>query len=331
MRYTDVYNTVNIVRNGGLDFLKSSAEVPPFWKMQGAQINAAPPVNSFSVVTDHVPEAENGAARYFKFVLSSASPVVLQQEFLDIFPQMTFCRMGDYPWRVDHDRLRDDQYPAYENVLIRGIEVTVAVSIRVVKGSAKISLSNIFKNANGEDIQVYAALASRDWVRPSTIVDLGGRMLKTLGIKMERIGTGDVAEVHIGAITMITGATSDAPYVGDPMADAIPKGAIIFMFGDTCPPGFELMNFEAPRKHGRIFPRNGPPSLDIGGAETHVHTTAEMVMSPEEGWDTFDMVPTPFDQNEGTPADSSMDAHTHAMGSGDHVPPSKDVILCKRL
>jgi len=331
MRYTDVYNTVNLVRNGGLDFLKSLNEIPPFWKMQGAEPNAIPPVNSFSIVTGHVPESENGAARYFRFVLSSSSPVILQQEFIDINPQMTFCPMGSYPWQTYGDRLSNDRYPIYEYTLIRGIEISIAASIRVVKGSAKISLSNRFKAANEEEIEVYAALASKDWVRPSTVVDLRGRMLKTLGIKMERIGMGDVAEIHVGAVTMITGSTSDVPYVGDPMADAIPKGAIVFMFGDACPPGFDLVELPAPAKHGRIFPREGAPSLDVGGDETHVHDTAEMVMSPEDGWLTLDLIPTPFGQNYGTPADSGEDVHTHDMGSGDHVPPSKDVILCKRL
>jgi hypothetical protein len=131
---------------------------------------------------------------------------------------------------------------------------------------------------------------------------------------------------------MGSGSFSDLPYTGDPMADAIPRGTIVMAFGDACPPGFAAIDLEAPSKHGRIFPKNSSsPSMEVEGSEEHDHSQAEMTMNPERGWDTEDFIPPPYGQSFGAAADSGAEAHTHPLNEADHTPPSRDVILCKRL
>lgn len=330
MRFAEQYNTVNLIRNGGFEFLDSPSSAPAFWSVSGAAGDATPPDSVFQVVTGHTPETVHGAPNYMRFLLYTSQEVELQQAFADRFIQMGFVsEMGDPPW--EEDGRVEGGYPIHEAMLLRGMEVTFAPSIRVQRGSAQVVYRFRFVGLDTQDIEVYPSLASKDWVRPARSLDLGVGKLASVSVVLKKTGS-EYAEVHVGSLALGSGSSHSLPFTGDPLADAIPRGTIVMAFGQVCPPGFKAMELSPPSLHGRVFPKSGAsPSTEIEGAEEHNHSEAEMTMNPERGWDTEDFVPPPFDQNFGAAADAGDDAHTHPLNEADHVPPSRDVILCKRL
>lgn len=330
MRFSDSYNTVNLLRNGGLDFVKSSGVAPPFWDIEGADGLASPPNNSFEIVTGQVPDTEIGAANYFKLVLSSSSEVKIVQEFSDPYIQMAFAQVGGAPWEPSD--LSAEDYPIHEERLLRGVEITFSASFKVVKGAVKVSLLPTYKGLSSSSVVIYPALASASWLRPSVPIDLEAKKVKTIDILFQRTGETDLAEIHFGSISLVLGSIASVPFCGDPMADAIPKGAIVFVVGDACPPGFEALSFTPPRISGRVFPKSAVSSdVDAEGSETHDHQDTEMTMNPDEGWSVLELVPTPYNRSFGVTADKGDKSHLHKIDRALHVPPSKDVVLCKRL
>lgn len=334
-RFLDAYNAVNILRNGGLDFDAVSGDAPPFWEIENASVGAVPPKNSFSVVKGETPESEIGAANYLRFVLVSDDVVELKYDFRERFQDTTAGKIAPPWWQsrdVPQTRIPEG-YNVLESQLIRGIDVTVAFSVRAKQGSVRVELEFDYSpNPPVKDtVVVYDALASSEWVRPSTVVHVGSRRVNYLSIKIKRASSGS-ADVHVGCLAMAKGSFFDLPYTGDPAAEAIPKGAIVMAFGNACPPGYQKMSFASPPKFGRIFPMtSATPSDDISGSEEHDHSEATMTMNPENDWPVIELVPTPHDQSYGVRADDGSEVHQHGIVKADNVPPSKDVILCKRL
>lgn len=324
-------NAVNLIRNGGLDFVKSTKDVPPFWSLSGAVADAIPPDNKFGLVLGEDPPSVLGAARYFKFDLYSPSKVSLYQEFENRFIQMGFvAELGD-PWTDFQPERIPGKYDIWETMHLRGIEVTFAFSIRVMSGKVKVSVRAKYKGLSDGVVVLDEALGSKDWIRPSHTLDLGPKKLKGLAIELERTQARASAEVHVGAIMLAVGGVEDLPYTGDPMADAIDAGTIVFAFGEVCPPGFEKMEFEEPPLFGRVYPKSGVPSEDLGGAESHDHSGARMEMNPEVGWATIEAIPPQRGETGNVPADEGQAKHTHPTSEVAAVPPTRDVILCKRL
>jgi len=326
-RFSVGHNAVNLIRNGGLDFLKDTASMPPFWSVEGADFLAVPPANTLSIVSGETPDSEFGAVNYFKILLASSTPVVLSQEFEDRFIQMAFVEEMGEDFH-DHDNRYRYSVPGCQ--LVTGW-VSIGASFRVVRGSVSIAVRfyNDRNRAIYTDDGLYQSLSTKEWGRPAIVKNLGGAMLRSAGFVLTSAVPG-LSEIHVGAMMMASGKFSDLPYTGDPMADAIPKGAIVFAFGDACPPGFEKMSLASPPS-GRVFFKQGTPSLAVEGDERHKHSGAEMAMNPEDDWGILSLFPTPFGQQYGRYADDGSASHKHDLGLAKHVPPSRDVILCKRL
>lgn len=327
----DVFSAINLVRNGGLDFLGEASEVPPFWELVGAEMLASEDSSAVQIVTGEAPDSVNGAANYFKISVVSDELVELKYNFTDRFIQMGFVALiGDTPDQYQLERL-PERYNSYETQLLRGIEVSSSFSIRTTSRPAKISIVYRFRGATPEVILVDDSFRSLGWQRPTRVIDLNDRVLESVAIRIEKIGS-QLAEIHVGSIMTSVGAYSDLPFTGDPMADAIPKDAIMFAFGDSCPQGFEKVEISNAPGGGRTFPKNASGgSLTAEGSERHDHTDAEMTMWTEVLWPTVDLIPPPRGVSNNVPADNASTAHSHEMSSANHVPPSKDVILCRRL
>lgn len=348
-RFASSYNAINLLRNGGLDFVKDAASTPAFWAVEGAKPAALPPDNSFTIVTGEDPKVEVGAARYFKVTLCDTTPVFLAQELLDRFIQMAFDeefagwdpssgKPGGHS-NSPPDRL-DPNYSTLGCQVVSNIPLTVAFSMRVMRGvaGAKVRMEKGSLHvgvAETTDVVATVANASNEWQRFSVVIDPKERLIKRIGIVLEKSSAiSGLAEVHIGAIQMSIGSIGDLPYTGDPMADAIPKGTIVFAFGDVCPAGFEKMVFSAPPVTGRVFFKDSKPvSLSVEGEEKHDHTDAEMAMNPEENWDRIFLVPTYLSepQNLGVVGDSAVKSHQHSLSKTLHIPSTRDVVLCRRL
>jgi hypothetical protein len=92
------------------------------------------------------------------------------------------------------------------------------------------------------------------------------------------------------------------------------------------------MEFTPPRNSGRVFPKSAASSsLELEGSESHDHSESEMTMNPDDDWPSIDTIPTPHGSSFGVTADRGDRAHTHEIDKAMHVPPTKDMILCKRL
>jgi len=342
-RFASSYNAINLLRNGGLDFVKDAVTTPAFWAVEGAKPAAAPPYNAFTIVTGEDPKVEVGAARYFKVTLCDTTPVFLAQELLDRFVQMAFDKsFGE--WHPGHTyggagRI-SPLYKALGCQIVSNIPLTFSFSMRVLRGvaGAKVRMEKGGLNggvAETTDAVATVANASNEWQRFSVVIDPKERLIKRVGIVLEKSGAiSGLAEVHVGAIQMSIGSIGDLPYTGDPMADAIPKGTIVFAFGDSCPAGFEKLAFAAPPVTGRVFFKDAKPvSLAVAGEEKHDHGESEMVMNPEENWEKIFLVPTYISepQNLGVVGDSAVKSHQHPLSTTLHIPSTRDVILCRRL
>ena len=333
-RFLDVYNTANLLKNGGLDFDALPGEPPPFWEIIDAGPGAVPPDNSYAIVKEQVPESELGAPNYLEFALVSDRVTEIRYDFRKKFQEQSAGKVTP-PWIKDNpNNPIPEGYLCLESHLIHGIDVTLGFSIRVPQGEVKVdTVFNYDPNPPTEDeVVFYEALASKEWVRPSAVFNVAGRRLSYLSIRLLRVSTGSV-QVQIGSFSLARGALVSLPYTGDMAAEARPKGAIIFAFGKYCPPGYEKMEFTPPPRMGRIFPINSTPdeSLSVEGNEVHNHSEAEMTMNPELDWPKLDLIPTPHGAAYGVRADDSEEPHLHEVTQAVHVPPSKDVILCRRL
>lgn len=339
-KFLEACNAVNLIRNGGLDFAGSG--LPPFWALEGASFAEQTP-NNCTVIKNETPISVNAAVNYFKLFLSSPASSTLRYLAAYRFIQMGFCSGvtvatdGKFNYStidaarvpVGYDKMRICQ-------LLRG-EMAFSWSMRVVSGMVKVSLCSREIGSRGIPVVVYSAAASRDWVRPVVNVDVERGALESVDFIIEKIG-GEAAEVHLGAFMGAAGSYDVLPYTGDPMADAIPKGAVVFAVGNFCPPGFERVTLTNVPSKGRAFLKaTAPADLAVEGSETHKHTTMVEKMAPETDWPGLgveDGWGVNMDES-GTakqyPADLAWDAHTHPTDSATSLPSSRDVVLCKRL
>lgn len=337
-RFASAYNAINLIRNGGLDFLKDTVTVPPYWEILNATGGGVPPINAFSIVLGEDPKSEAGAANFFRFVLSNTEEVVLRQEFIERFIQPGFIEELGVGWNQakwgrqgsGHDRLDPDPITIGCQA-IYNTPVTVSMSIRIKRGAAKVALrAQLAYTTNVIDVVVYDAQISEEWLRPSALLSLGANQIKSLSVVLSKIDVTGLCEIDVGAIQMSVGDLGDLPYTGDPAAEAVPKGAIVLAYGVVCPPGYEKMAFTPPAVSGRIFFKGGAPLATPEGEEKHNHT-ATQTMNPELDWPTRDVIPAPFGEAYGVTPDNADESHQHNTGEAVHVPPTRDVIFCKRL
>ena len=346
-RFASAYNAINLIRNGGLDFLKDSVSTPPYWEVVNATGGGVPPANSFTIIQGEDPVVEEGAANHFRFILANTEEVLLRQEFIERFIQPSFAKDIDAQYS-GRDRTPTDWTQEAWNKAALGNRLTpspvtsgchticstlltISMSLRIKRGAAKIILrAQPAYTTNVIDVVVYASQISEGWLRPSTLIDLRRMQLKSLSIVLVKIDRAGLCEIDVGAVQMSVGDLGDLPYTGDPAADAIPKGAIVFAIGMNCPTGYEKISFTPPKIAGRIFFKGGTPSMTMEGEETHDHET-DQTMSPDMDWPTRDVIPTPFGESYGLTPDNAKASHEHEMGQAAHVPPTRDVILCKRL
>lgn len=335
------YNAINLVRNGGLDAVGTG--IPPFWSLTGASFGEEAGTNFATVKQGETPDSSRGAANYFRTKVRSADPISIDHEFALRFIQPAFAtdpglRHGDENTSFENYFLDDDRIPCdgYRSIteiqLVRGVELTLSFSVRVVFGKAKISarLNYDDRKLEYEEKTLYAALGISGWSRPSVVFKANNRPVRSLSIRIERSGT-DLSEVHFGDVMLAAGAYKDLPYTGDPFADSIPKGAIVFAFGTVCPPGFEKVSMATMPSLGRACLKNAASStLEVEGEETHSHDSAKMEMYPKTNWSKI--ICNPGREDEWVyPGDDASKAHTHKLEAAIHVPPTRDVLLCRRL
>lgn len=339
-KFLEAYNAINLIRNGGLDFV--GADMPPFWQLDGASFGGQA-ANICSVVRGETPASENAAVNYFKLFLTSSTPVVLGHIVADRFIQMGFTTTIDTSGsgRIGTQDLDNNRAPrGYDEMttcqLMAG-EMSFSCSVRVLSGTAKLSLRLRGNGGSGAQHVIYPSLVAKDWTRPTVNEDVRKRDVKYIDFIVEKVG-GEVAEVHLGACMAASGSYDALPYTGDPMADAIPKGAIVFAVGNVCPPGFEKLVLTGVPSKGRAFLKSTTPAdLAVVGEEAHQHKQLTEKMEPEVDWPGlgveggWGVAMDESGRGQVYPADLAWNSHTHPVSAAVALPTSRDVILCKRL
>jgi hypothetical protein len=340
-KFLEAYNAINLIRNGGLDFVGSG--MPPFWQLDGASFGGKT-ANICSVVKNETPVIEDAAVNYFKLFITSALPVTLRQIVAKRFIQPAFCKTmdtsNDGRLPDNHDMDNNRMPRGYDRMeacqLFRG-EMSFSFSVRVVSGAAKVSLRFRRPTADGDTRIVYPAAVSKTWSRPVVNEDIYRDIIESLDFVVEKVG-GEVAEVHLGAFMAAAGSYDTLPYTGDPMADAIPRGAIVFAVGTACPPGFEKVTLSGVPSKGRAYLKTtSPADLAVEGEEAHSHANMVERMEPEVNWpglgveDGWGVAMDESGRGQQYPADLAWDPHTHPITPAVALPSSRDVILCKRL
>jgi hypothetical protein len=347
-KFAEAYNAINLARNGGLDFYNAS--MPPFWELEGAPFGTGSD-NLCTVVTGDTPDSEQGAARYFKLRLAAPGPVALVQEVARRFVQPAFTsefglrhtQMKDVPgfkpvpndWHLDNARAPAGYEYLLEAQLISDCEISLCFSVRVVTGKAKISARFKMSATQTEEVVVYPALESGAWVRPVVIRDLSAKTLQSFAIIAEKLSSVGLAEVHVGCVMLINGAYAVVPYTGDPMADAIPPGTMVFAVGDSCPLGFEKVVLTNMPERSRAYLKNAASTdLVVEGDGKHSHSDALVKMEPEVNWVHQLTNLGRGAQGESTlfyPADDGGPPHTHPLSEAESTPPTRDIIMCRRI
>lgn len=347
-KFAEAYNAINLARNGGLDFYNSS--MPPFWELEGAPFGTGSD-NLCTVVTGETPDSEQGAARYFKLRLVAPGPVSLVQEVARRFVQPAFATafglrypamkdvVGFKPvpndWRLDNARAPAGYEWLVDAHLIGDCEISLCFSVRVTAGKAKISARFKMSATQTEEVVVYPALESGAWVRPVVMRDLSAKTLGAFSIVAEKHPSVGLAEVHIGCVMLINGSYAVVPYTGDPMAEAIPPGTMVFAVGDSCPAGFEKVVLTNMPERSRAYLKNSASSdLVVEGNGKHNHADAIVKMEPETDWVHQLTNYGRGAQGESTlfyPADDGGPPHTHPLSEAETTPPTRDIIMCRRI
>lgn len=333
-KFLEAYNASNLIRNGGFEY-RSTSGPPPYWEVQGASYASSPNGNYYNVTWDRVPETADAAVNCFDVSLRSSVGVSLLHNFSKRFIQMGFVTTLE-EGNIDYDQDYDTRMPpGYDNIrvtqLVRDVELTFSFSAYVLSGKVDIYVRFSVDGDVNVNSPMLSGFTAGTWLRPSKVFKFGKGLVEEIEILISRSADVDVAEVLLGNFALAPGAFRDLPYTGDPSADAIPRGAVVFAFGLFCPPGYEKIELEAAPASGRIFLKNGTsegPSVE--GEESHDHSDATMQMKPTYNWDTLTVIQHPEGAQAPAAVDLASNPHTHALASANHVPPSTDVILCRR-
>lgn len=331
--FGDVLSVPNLFRNGGLDFRDEVNPFPAFYSVAGAAKNAPLLDNSWSQVFDEPPTVPGGPANYLKLSLPQTDPVSFTQNFNDANAAFDH----EVPVVSGQSQSQPYNYQSIEpNLLYQG-KFTLSFAIRVPQGSVALGIAyqtaDVAGSASAEYLELDSLFAGNSWVRYSGVLDIDTDKLVAVGVQVQRRGSAQAVEVHIGNIMLAAGAYDDLPYTGDPAAMVFPKGAIIMSLGLTCPPGFvEVGNDEK-------YPRNGEPG-QTGGAKKHEHDL-QQAMFPESSWPRRSILDS--GDASGIPgmsewADSRADTavnHEHPIaddsGEDNTEPNSRGYLFCKRV
>jgi len=331
--FGDVLSVPNLFRNGGLDFQDDVSPLPPFYSITGAMKNAPIIDNGWSLVFNETPKVPGGPANYIKMNLPKADPVTIVQDFSNA--NATFDHA--VPVTSGTSEIQPYDYMALESNILYNGKFSLSFAIRVPQGEVSLGLSYqlvSIDEVNSQYVEIDAVFSGTEWKRYTGILDVGEHKIVVVGLQVQRRGSAQAVEVHVGNIMLARGEYDDLPYTGDPSAAVFPRGAIVMAMGLVCPPGF------VPIEDDGTYPREGMPG-ETGGARKHEHDL-EQTMHPESAWPKRSLLDgddarggvihnmQAWDESKGDPAL----VHTHPIiddsGEDNTEPNSRNYIFCRR-
>lgn len=128
----------------------------------------------------------------------------------------------------------------------------------------------------------------------------------------------DAFVVRITACKVARGQYTEVPYEGDLSYLLEPRGTIYLGYGKRCPPGFRERDMES-----RFLKVTSQDNVDdIGGSTTHIHNIPVK---------SVDQAVTSAFQNSASRDITRTNDHSHPVGDGLSVPPSRTVSVCVKL
>ena len=229
--YANTYQLISLLDNGAFEY---SGDPVPFWSISGAGTSGSDIKGSSYSIT----EEPGPVYKALRFELSSSDPVTLTQSFELGSTVMDFT----VPLAAGERRAIPEGYKNVERKLIPHLRpLTFSFDVYVDSGSVLIELI-IPSLATGEEIvsegRVSYDATVKKWLRVAFKFQTPSQV-KEIGIRLTRTSRETSTVIKFSRFSLFNGSYDAAPYTGDVMAKAVPKGAIILWMGATCPPGYE--------------------------------------------------------------------------------------------
>ncbi len=361
-RPADTRALVNLLRNGGLDYLeqKDGYLLPHFWDLTNLvpRAQSAESKSSYEIITGAEPDP-GGLVDYWKLLLLDAKESQLSQSFLS-------DAVFDFPTPLAPGSVRQEvaggYLSRYERLIYRTRPMSLGVSLRVVRGTVDVTVRVADENGRlaADAVLVSRADASftgRRWRRLAVSFTPTASPARVV-IVLKRSAGSDLTEVHLGNVQLVLGAYGEVPYTGDPSVSAIPRGAVVLSMGDACPPGF--VRLEEPEGQSALaawkavdpaaavrsgnFPYQSADQAALDGEPTHnvedphfslvndqtiaFESFASRLGSATTGTISYNPnVRCPADEpNENGTAD-----HQHGLAAGGSIPVNRSFLFCRRL
>lgn len=333
-RFATSYQTINLVRNGGWDFVGSDG-LPHFWTL----------VNLVAAA-----DAPDSNKNYFEVGDDKISLVLHQEENAQIvqyFPKpgsMDFQQplVGGVRSSLPPGYLVNEQQHLPAETYTVAFDLAGAADVRVGYGSVASTYTD-WQTGDGRKLFVFTAEET----------------LKHILIEVRRAA--DFVTVDLSRIMFAAGEFSALPYTGEPL-NILPRGAIVMVCGDTCPLGFEELGetgatpkpewaSDDPGIRGRKgnYPRGGvdaygdvrhtggsilPGITDVqqfesfGGYLNTYFGYGQEEQGIVTGGDSKDFILSDFAD---VPEMDDVGLHTHVIGTAGTRPVSMKLRFCKRL
>lgn len=366
-RHADTLALVNLIPNGGLDYLedKGDYKLPHFWRF----VNIVPrPLsggtdNTYDVVEGEEIKAVDEARDYLRLLIQNNKPVRLIQRF-DVD---TETNVLDFPQPLDPGTARTEVAEGfrstYNRVLARTRDYSFGLSLRLLRGEVTVRVQ--FYDERDQLIvesviadKADSRFTNRSWRRVSGFIT-PSKVPSWAAFTFERSGDAELVEAHAALFQLSLGKYSKVPYTGDPSLGVIPKDTIVLSMGSSCPPGFVAVGdddlsplpewlADEPTAKARLgqFPIGDDGSGELKGAYSHnrdeyVFKLEVDDLVPFESFDsrwgsaTTGNNGVTYNPNVNTPADEPEEDgtsdHQHEVDSGSSVPVNRSFLFCRRL
>lgn len=351
--YASVENAPALNINGGYEEETPLGEVPIGWRfrdttfeLQEVAAGETCPVNINQLLSSDLtrnswfrevsPQRHPGYRSYVVFTNAAG--------FFEISPSM-FNRMGYDPFNIGQTpppftgAFQQRPFSAYADDL----DYTMAFSIEVLSGRGRIETYQEWQGGTIANPVIHqindAGLdATNDKDLVVTQLGVGGwrRFIFTGRFGWFSASPPPVARVDqylIGPVLRFTkqsqdafvfrlsacgiyrGHYADVPYAGDLSYLAEPRGIVYISYGGQCPPGFREMELES--RFLKIT--SADDGGELGGSTTHVHSMPVDSVNQSKS--------SAFQDNPQKDITRASD-HSHPIGEGLSVPPSRSVAVC---
>jgi len=355
-RPADSHALINLLRNGGFDVYDVANQTAHFWSILGAvHKSVSEGSNSdFEIIRN---SQVGGPCDFLLARILSAEPFLLRQNFISDTPL-------DFPVPIAPNSNRSE-VPAgflnvYERLPIRTRALSFGLSVRVIRGIAKITAR--FLDSTGAicaevilAARINSAFTRGRWQRLSGSATPSASAVSVI-FMIERTSDSDLCEISLANIQLSLGAYRVVPYTGDLFVSTMPPNAVVLSLGDTCPPGFVELEepdgtvpeaWLAANPEAKIVSGNFPYHASSGmtdGEPTHGLPEVQFEESVTEivAFESFSSLlaasvtgQNGYNPNIRSPADEPTEDnttdHQHSLEDAGSIPVNRQFTFCRKL